>query len=160
MSDDLREGDLASYDMLSTRIARAITKSVGPMAVLFIASCVQALRLGLYKHYLVLGLGALLSGAGVFAYATLVSINLKDPVGRGWVPTFVTFFALFPYAFGCYLFFYEGLWRLAGLRHGFSLRHLLIGALFSVGGYWLVWATHQLSETQKCEKVTPPSAAV
>lgn len=149
------EGINATYSELANGIGRATWMGVIPMIVLFTASVVVALRGGADRRYLVLALGALLSGAAVFAYAVLLSMRLKGHIGRGWALMLVTFAALIPYAFGCYLFLYEGLWRLSNLRHGFSARLVLYSLLFTIGGYWLVSATHRLSETAKFGRARP-----
>jgi drug/metabolite transporter (DMT)-like permease len=132
------DGSTATYSELANGIGRATWMGVIPMIVLLIASVVVALRGGTDRRQLLLAVGALLSAAAIFAYAVLVSTKLKGHVGRGWAPMLVTVSALIPYAFGCYLFFYEGLWRLSNLRHGFSTRVVIYSLLFTIGGYWLV----------------------
>jgi hypothetical protein len=149
------DGITATYSELANGIGRATWMGVVPMIVLFIASVVVALRGGADQRHLLLAVGALLSAAAIFAYAVLVSTKLKGHVGRGSSPMVLTFSALIPYAFGCYLFFYEGLWRLSNLLHGFSARVVIYSLLFTIGGYWLVAATHRLSETAKFGRVSP-----
>jgi len=149
------DGITATYSKLANGIGRATWMGLVPMIVLLIASVVVALRGAADRRHLVLAAGALLSAAAIFAYAVLVSTKLKGQVGRGLAPMLVTFSALIPYAFGCYLFFYEGLWRLSNLRHGFSARVVIYSLLFTIGGYWLVSATHRLSETARFGRVSP-----
>jgi hypothetical protein len=149
------DGTTATYYELANGIGRATWIGVIPMIVLLIASGAGAFRGGADRRHLLLAVGALLSAAAIFAHAVLVSTKLKGHVGRGSAPILVAFSALIPYAFGCYLFFYEGFWRLSNLRHGFSARVLIYSLLFTIGGYCLVSATHRLSETAKFGRVSP-----
>jgi drug/metabolite transporter (DMT)-like permease len=149
------DGITASYSALANGIGRATWMGVVPMIVLLIGSVILAFRGGADQRHLLLGVGALLSAAAIFAYAVIVSTKLKGHQARGFGPMLVTLSALIPYAFGCYLFFYEGLWRLTNLRHGFSARVVIYSFLFTIGGYWLVSATHRLSETAKFARVVP-----
>ncbi len=151
MSNEEDQVVVVSYDQLAMRIGRATWKAVLPMVVLFIASVVVVFREGGLRYQL-LAAAAVLSASAAVAYAVLVSTTLKGHVERGWIPMVITFAALTPFGFGCYLFFYEGLWRLVRLRHGFSARVLLFSFLFAAGGYWLVSATHDLSEIAKFKR--------
>jgi drug/metabolite transporter (DMT)-like permease len=149
--DNEEDQVIVAYDQLVTGVGRATWKAVLPMIVLFTASVVLVFREG-GQRYQLLAVAALLSASAAFAYAVLVSATLKGHVDRGWVPMLITFAALIPFGFGCYLFFYEGLWRLLRLRRGFSAHVLLFSFLFAAGGYWLVSATHELSEIAKFKR--------
>ena len=65
---------------------------------------------------------------------------------RGLVPMLVAFGGYLPYLFGCYLVFYEGLWRLRTLVSEFSVVTVLLSFLFVVGGYMVVNGTYLASE--------------
>lgn len=54
-----------------------------------------------------------------------------------------------PYLFGCYLCFYEGIWRLFSLRRGFSLWAMILSLLFIFLGYSVVNGTYKATELAK-----------
>ena len=51
-----------------------------------------------------------------------------------------------PFVFGCYLVFYEGLWRLRLLESGFSFGLVFATIVYTVGGFAVVKATYNISE--------------
>jgi len=51
-----------------------------------------------------------------------------------------------PFVFGCYLIFYEGLWRLRLLESGFSFGLVFATIVYTVGGFAVVKATYNISE--------------
>ena len=59
----------------------------------------------------------------------------------------VTALLLFaPFLFGCYLVFYEGLWRLRLIEDGFSFGLLAASVIYAIGGFGVVKATYNISE--------------
>ena len=50
-----------------------------------------------------------------------------------------------PYLFGCYLVFYEGLWRLGALLDGFSSVVVVVALLYIVTGYTVVLAIYRVN---------------
>jgi len=59
----------------------------------------------------------------------------------------VTALLLFaPFLFGCYLFFYEGLWRLRLIEDGFSFGLIAASVFYAIGGFGVIKATYNISE--------------
>jgi len=62
------------------------------------------------------------------------------------VKAVVMLLMLLPFAFGCYLVAYEGLWRLRFLDSGFSFGLIFATIVYAVGGFGVVKATFNISE--------------
>jgi hypothetical protein len=126
-------------------ISHLTAKALFALALLAIAGTVQAYRLGPNPRYLLLIGGAVASAAAMLAYAFLV-IFTGGKARRGFVPMIIGFGGFVPYIFGCYLFFYEGLWSLRHLLSGFSSSQLAAGSFFVLIGYATVYGIYQVSE--------------
>jgi len=126
-------------------ISRLTAKALLSLGILFVATVVQLLRAGYRPRYLLLLAGSVLSAFALLAFAMLVAHDAGKKK-RGLVPMLIGFGGFVPYVFGCYLVFYEGLWRLRALSGGFSLSLLLVSAFFVVLGYAVVSGIHQVSE--------------
>jgi heme/copper-type cytochrome/quinol oxidase subunit 4 len=135
-------------------------KGVGPMLVLVVAVIVQMARHGLTTRYIVLAGATSLSCVALVIYAISVALQLGRTPRRSLTNMVLAFSGFIPYLFGCYLFLYEGLWRLTRLRAGFSASTILLAVAFVVGGYWVVAGTHAVSEAAKFQRISSvPSAA-
>ena len=91
--------------------------------------------------------GALLSPIALFGYVWLM-IHKADTGGPrpGIGPMLVAWGGFAPYAFGCYLVFYEGLWGFVRLFDVFTFASLLAKAFYFIAGYVIVLAIYQVSE--------------
>ena len=91
--------------------------------------------------------GALLSPIAIFGYVWLM-IRKADSGGPkpGIGPMLFAAGGFAPYAFGCYLVFYEGLWGFVRLFDAFTFGSLLARAFYLVAGYAIVLAIYRVSE--------------
>lgn len=151
-----RQEVTVTREQLTEAVSRAVVKGTAPLAVLFLAAVVQMFRHGVSTRYLVLAAGAVVGSVLLVAYAAVTRANLDSPVPRSWLAMLMTVGGLVPYAFGCYLVFYEGFWSLTTLRNGFSLGVAALSVAFIIGGYWVVASTHRISEFAKFQKVSAP----
>jgi len=118
------------------------------LIVLSIATIVRFIQQGFYFRYWLFFGGSIISIIELFAFNFQVS-NVKGEKKRGVFPMLIAFGAFAPYLFGCYLFFYEGLWRLYRLIGVYSFRSLVRSALFVILGYMVVKATYRSTEFAK-----------
>ena len=133
----------------TTLISRITTKAVIVLLVLAIVAAIQMFRLGVSGRYILLMAGSPLSIVALFLYAN--RIFFVDPATRraernGLKAIGFAIVGLVPYLFGCYLVFYEGLWRLRLLLEGFSVGVLVVVLLYVVGGYAVVSAIYNVTE--------------
>lgn len=129
--------------------------SLGLLALIIGAVVRLIQNVGGLRYWLIL-VGSALSVMALLAFNILVTE--RNQQGRRGLFQMIVGFGLFiPYLFGCYLFFYEGLWRLISLTRVFSLRTVILGLLFTTLGYKVVQATQRASQTGV---PYPPSAAV
>lgn len=136
---ELRGGESSHY------LARLMTKPLLIFLTLIVATAVQMFRRGSSAHYWVLVAGSLVAGILLIAFGLLVVID-RGKKRRGIIQMLLAFGGLVPYAFGSYLFFYEGLWRLKLLMGQFSVSTLVVSLLFIIGGFIIVNGTYLLSE--------------
>jgi cytochrome bd-type quinol oxidase subunit 1 len=113
--------------------------------VLAIAVIVRLIQRGpSIRYWLLLG-GGLLSILILFGFSMLVARD-KGEKKKGLFPMFLSFSVFVPYLYGCYLCFYEGLWRLVRTFSAFSLWSLALSLLFMVLGFNVVSATYKTTE--------------
>lgn len=144
-------------------IGRFITKAVSFLAALVIVYVIQIFRLGPNNRYIFIVLGSIFSIVILFTSAAYVEgvapflnrhqiRNIKATLVR-FIGRFSTGFGSFiPYLFGCYLFFYEGLWRVLSLIDRFSWGGVIITLAYILGGYAVVSAVYKLSEFVRSER--------
>jgi hypothetical protein len=126
-------------------LGRIITKPGVVLGVLFLTTLVQIVQHGANIRYWILLVGSVLAGISLVAFGLLIVIDAGRK-RRGVGPMLVALGAFVPYLFGCYLVFYEGLWRLRTLVAEFSILTVVISLLFVVGGYLVVNGTYHMSE--------------
>jgi len=130
---------------ISRFISRLVTKSFFGMLVLAVATVVRLIqRGGFIRYWLLLG-GSILSILTLFAFSVFVIWD-KGKKKKGIFPMLLSFSPLVAYFFGCYLFFYEGAWRLFRTFKSFSWWSLVLSLLFITLGYITVSATYKVSE--------------
>jgi hypothetical protein len=78
-------------------------------------------------------------------YPLLTSRN-GDPPKRSLLGMIVGFGAFIPYILGCYMTFYEGLWRLRHLLQEFTFTTLLTSIAFVILGFSLVNGVYRVTE--------------
>ena len=76
----------------------------------------------------------------------IVPIVMKVKTIHSVVKAVAALLLFVPYVFGCYLVFYEGLWRLRLLESGFSFGLVFATIVYTVGGFGVVKATYNISE--------------
>jgi hypothetical protein len=101
---------------------------------------------GAFRYWLILA-GSAFSVIALLGFNILVTEG--DQQRRGFLQMMVSFGLFIPYLFGCYLFFYEGLWRLLSLKEIISARTVIVGFLFTLLGYMVVKATYRSTEFSK-----------
>jgi len=136
---ELRGGETSSY------LARLVTKPILVFLIVFAATVVQVFRHGISIRYLILLSGSLAAGILLLAFGLLV-ITGRGRKRRSILAMLIAFGGFVPYIFGCYLCFYEGLWRLKGLFDSFSVSLLVVSLLFVIAGYIIVKGTYLVSE--------------
>lgn len=125
--------------------ARATAKAILVLFIVFGATAIQSIRHGPNARYWLLLGGSLISGLAMLAFTMLI-VRDAGRKQRGLLPMVVSFGALLPYVFGCYLTFYEGFWQLRVLLRRFSVGTVLVSFFFIVAGFLLVSAMYKLSE--------------
>lgn len=90
-------------------------------------------------------LASLVSLPVLFLYPLLTSRDGAPP-SRGTLRMFVGLGAFIPYAIGCYLALYEGLWGLLQLLRGFSFSALFWSLACCVLGFVVVNGMYRLTE--------------
>lgn len=89
----------------------------------------------------------LLTGSIISVIILMVSPMVIQ--GKGIHPIIKGLVALLlfvPFVLGCYLVFYEGLWRLRFIENGFSFGIIAATIIYVVGGFGVVKATYNVSE--------------
>ena len=135
----LKEGEISQF------ISRLVTKSCFGIFVLAVTTVVRLIQKGSNIRYWILLGGSILSILTLFAFSIFVTWD-KGKKKKGIVPMLLSFSPLIAYLFGCYLFFYEGAWRLFRTFTSFSWWSLVLSLLFITLGYLTVSATHKVSE--------------
>lgn len=135
----LRGGQISDF------IARLTTKAILAASLIVILSVVQIFRNGVTPRYLFLILSAILSVAAMIAYGLLIAVD-KGRKQKSWSKSLISIGGFIPYLFGCYLVFYEGVYRLRFLLHGFSFRIIIVVCLFIILGYAIVKGIYHISE--------------
>ena len=130
---------------ISDFISKQIAVPCFGMLVFAVAVIVRLIQKGSnIRYWLLLG-GGLLSILILFGFSMLVARD-KGEKKKGLFPMFLSFSVFVPYLYGCYLCFYEGLWRLIRTFSAFSLWSLVLSLLFMVLGFKFVSATYKLTE--------------
>lgn len=81
----------------------------------------------------------------MITYGLLIVID-KGRKQKSWSKSLIPIGGMIPYLFGCYLVFYEGLYRLRFLFQGFSFRIIIVACLFIILGYAMVEGIYHISE--------------
>lgn len=126
-------------------IARLNTKGVTVLIYLAIIFAVQMFRLGVTDRYILMLAGSVLSMAVLYAYPRCAVRDGGKPE-RSPVGAILAIAGFIPYLFSLYLLLYEGFWRLRLLLDGFSVAVVIVAVLYIVGGYFVLMATHKVSE--------------
>lgn len=146
-SDRVRSSTIPTLtpEDLAAHLARCLTR---PMLVLLLVASgglIQVLRLAPAQRYLLLFLGGSVSVVATYRLSKAIfrcsALDCPRPSDR-----LAMLFGFAPYLFGSYLTFYEGLWRLAELRHGSMITTLLLALGFTVMGYCVVRGVHRATE--------------
>lgn len=143
----------AAQTMLSGRdtsllLARLTTKAMVVLLALAAVAAFQLIRLGPHGRYFLLLGGSVLSMTALWAYGARIAAEQGRP-RRSIGGMLIGLGGFIPYSFGCYLVFYEGLWRLRVLFDGFSIWVVLIAGLYGIGGYTVVNAIYKVSELDR-----------
>jgi hypothetical protein len=120
--------------------------SLGLLA-LMIGTVVRLLQKAGGPRYWLFLAGSALSVITLFIFNIVVTERNQQRIG--FLQRGLAFCLLIPYSFGCYLFFYEGLWRLLSLTKVISARTVIAGSLFTVLGYMVVMTTYRSTEFSK-----------
>jgi hypothetical protein len=132
---------------LNSLLAKLVTKGALTALMMFVISLIQVFMDGATGRNLTLLIGSALSGMALFFYVSFVGVTGGNKERRtGFLPWFFVLVGFIPYLFGVYLFLYEGLWRLTRLLNGFSVRIILAGLFYTLGGYIIVGAIYKASE--------------
>ncbi len=138
----LKGGEISDY------ISKLITKASLGMIILAIGTIIQIIRYGIHLHYWILLVCSVLSILSLLSYSFLITWENRKKK-EGILPMLIGFGAFIPYLFGCYLFFYDGIWRLLKLFHTFSWWIFFLSLIFIILGYSLVSATYKVTEFDK-----------
>ncbi len=132
---------------LDLLIARLTTKGLLASGVVAIIAVVLLVRDDFSTRSIILLAGAVASVAGLIGYiAVVLRTAVAGVARRGLVPMLLTFGGFAPYAFGCYLVFYEGLWGFWRLLDGFTFSSIIAAVLYLIAGYLIVLAIYGISE--------------
>jgi len=134
-----RELDLFLAELSTTGFIAAL--------IVAIVAAVLMFQEGISTRTAILLGGALLSPLALFGYVALI-IRKADTgsVKPGIGPMLLVLGGLVPYAFGCYLVFYEGLWGFVRLLDAFTFGSLLAATFYVIAGYLIVVAIYRVSE--------------
>jgi hypothetical protein len=117
---------------------------IGTVALVLIA------KNGFHVRPAVLLGGALMSIMSVFAYGCLIIRDANaGAVRKGIIPMLFSLSGFIPYAFGCYLALYEGLWSLTQLINSFSFAIIGASFFYLIMGYFIVLTIYNLSEFER-----------
>jgi hypothetical protein len=97
--------------------------------------------------YALLLLGSILSICLIVGYSSLFGKTEKS-----WLSAMIAFGGFIPYLFGCYLFFYRGIRRLADLAEGFAFLTVVKAICFILLGYIVVSGLYRLTEIVRMSK--------
>ncbi len=125
-----------------------ISKTTGKpfiiLLLLSIISVVQMFRFGMSDRYFLLIGGSFLTIVSLIIYGNSDFYVRKS--GSQIIRPVLMIVGFIPYVFGCYLFFYEGIWRMRLLLNGFSLTTLSVSLCYFFSGYVVVMAIYKISE--------------
>ncbi len=139
----LRGGQISDF------VARLIFKAIFVTACILIYSTVQIFRVGLSNKYLILIFVSILSIVEMIAYIFVEFMMATGNRQKSWTKALILFGGFIPYLFGCYLVFYEGLYRLRLLASGFSFRILIISCMYVIAGFVIVKSIYNITEFGK-----------
>lgn len=140
-------GPLGAREEVGEIIGQIGAKALGFMLVLTVGSFFIIIRHGVSVRSILFLVGPIVSAAGLIAFNRFVIEFAATGVSkRGWIPWLNTMGAWLPYVYGCYLFFYEGLWQIVVLFRSFTITRILVALLCMVAGYVLVNAIHRVTE--------------
>lgn len=143
----IKVGPLGVRENVGEFIGRIGAKALGFMLILLVGSVVIIIRNGISIRSSLFFVGPILSAAGLIAFNRFVIEFAATGVSkRGWIPWLNTMGAWLPYIYGCYLFFYEGLWQIFVLFRSFSIIHLFLAMFCMAVGFILVNAIHRVTE--------------
>jgi hypothetical protein len=131
----------------SSLIAETTGKPLIPLILTFLFSLIQIIRFGIVGDYGFLLIGSILSICLIGVYSSLFGKTEKS-----WLSAIIAFGGFIPYLFGCYLFFYRGMWRLADLVEGFAFLTVVKAVCFIVLGYVVVSGLYRLTEIVRMSK--------
>jgi hypothetical protein len=118
-----------------------------PLVLTLLFSIIQIIRFGIVGDYAFLLFGSILSICLIGGYSSLFGKTEKS-----WLSAIIAFGGFIPYLFGCYLFFYRGIWRLADLAQGFALLTIVKAVCFILFGYIVVSGLYRLTEIVRISK--------
>lgn len=140
-------GPIGVREVVGNLVGQIGAKALGLMFVLLAGSVVIIIRHGVSIRSLLFLVGPIMSTAGLITFNRFViDFAVTGVSKRGWIPWVKTMGAWFPYVYGCYLCFYEGLWQIVVLFRSFTLTRLLAALFCTVAGYVLVNAIHRVTE--------------
>jgi hypothetical protein len=97
------------------------------------------------RTLLLLG-GSIISAIGIFGFSWLIIQKVDMGGAKPSIKLMLSSLGgLAPYVFGCYLTFYEGLWRGVGLFSNFTLGALLAFLFYLIAGYAIVLSIYRLT---------------
>jgi len=124
-----------------------VTKGILALFFLAIFSITKSWVNGVTHQNIFLLVGALLSGATLANYLIIVVRDaVVGSVQKSYVSMLVMLSGFFPYLFGAYLCFYEGLWNMIQLFQDFSVVAFLISIIYIIAGYLIVLSIYEISE--------------
>ena len=128
-------------------LAELSTKGFIAALIVAIVATVLMFQDGISMRTAILLGGALLSLLALFGYVTLMNRKADtDSVKPGIAPMLVALGGFVPYAFGCYLVLYEGLWGFVRLRDAFAFGSIIAATFYVIAGYLIVVAIYRVSE--------------
>lgn len=133
----------------SDLLAKLTTKAYISLFIVLFFSLFKIFRGGIVGNdYIVLLIGSILSITSLLSFGLQIIIDAGNKK-RGLIPMLIGISSFIPYLFGCYLFFYRGLWYLTRLRTGFSIIVVLKSFVFILIGYSVVNGIYRLSELSR-----------
>jgi hypothetical protein len=145
-----REPTILAGSQVTDLLAELFAMPILSLVPIFFFALIQIVRFGNADDYVILVVGSCLSGAAICGYGFIpLYATYKGKLDRGkksWPLTFLALAGFIPYAFGCYLIFYKGLWGLKDLFAKFSIARLFARVMFAILGYWLVYSFYLVTE--------------
>jgi hypothetical protein len=119
-----------------------------PFSMLLITAIIFGAQIyleGYAQRVAIIVFASLVSMPILFLYPLQTPRNGKAPT-PGLLKMLIGLGSFIPYLLGCYLVFYEGLWRLVRVFDNFSLVTVVIALAFIVIGYIIVNGCYKLTE--------------